>query len=314
MTTIKILDSDAPLKIEWLRSFLSVADTGGFTKAARSLHRSQPAVSTHVRELSENLGVRLFETVGGRIHLTPSGESLAREARRLLDQVRLLRETVSEPEGGVRGVVRVGAGTTAGNYVVPPLLGRFERRYREVRTTLAIGNSEKIVGLLRSNEVDVGFLGFESESEEFVSRPFAEDEIVLFASARHSLAGRRKAGLEELRRERFLLREVGSATRRHVDAWFSRRGFRPEIMELGCPETVKRAAAAGLGIGALSRFAIDWEIRAGRLAVLRVPEFSVRRILSVVLHRRKHLSNSLRALLRALGPSAEELARAHSVA
>ena len=64
MTTIKILDGDVPVKLEWLRSFLAIVDTGGFTKAAKKLRMSQPAVSTHIHELEKNLGAPLFEKIG----------------------------------------------------------------------------------------------------------------------------------------------------------------------------------------------------------------------------------------------------------
>ncbi len=303
MTYIKILDKDLPLKIEWLRSFLAVTDAGGFTKAARALNLSQPAVSTHVAELEANLGTKLFEHLGGRISLTRSGEAVARESRRILDDVRGLVHAVAESEGEVQGVIKVGASTTPGNYILPALLARFERRHPRARAMLAIGNSGKIVELLRVNEVDLGVVGLDPDREEFASRPAFDDEIVPFAASDHPLGRARRATTEALSRERFLLRERASATRRLADAWLARRRLHPPVMELGCPETIKRAAAAGLGIGILSRHSIDWEVRQGHLAELRVPDFPIRRKLYVVRHRQKHVSRAIASLLEVLLPA-----------
>ncbi len=285
------------LRIEWLRSFLAVTETGGFTRAARTLRLSQPAVSTHVREFEKSLGTRLFEHVGGTIHLTRSGEAVARESRRILEDVRELKLAAQESEGGVQGVLKIGASTTPGNYLLPVLLGKFEREYPSARAALTIGNSGKIMDLLRVNEVDLGVVGLEPDPEEFVSKPFVRDEIVLFAAVDHPLAKKGRAAWKDLAGERFLLRERESATRKLFEVWFGKRRLEPQVMELGCPETIKRAVAAGLGVGVLSRHSIKWEVAQGRLAELRIPDLPIQRWLYVVHHRRKHLSTGLRALL-----------------
>ncbi len=303
MTSIKNLDKDVPLKIEWLLSFLAVTEQGGFTKAARVLHVSQPAVSTHVRELENNLGTRIFEHIGGRVRLTPAGEAVAREARRILEDVRELRRTASDCEGNVEGLLRIGASTTPCNYLLPAILGRFERQFPRAKTLLSTGNSGQVLDLLRINEVDLGIIGLEPDPAEYVLQPFVEDEIVLFSAADHPLARRRKVALADLAKERFCLREQESATRKLVEAVLTRRKLSPTLLELGSPETVKRVVAAGLGIGALSRFALDWELRLGRLAILPVSDFQLKRWLYVVHHRRKHLTRALSALLEMLKPS-----------
>jgi DNA-binding transcriptional LysR family regulator len=300
---IKILDGAPPVKVEWLRSLLAVVERGGFTKAARELHLSQPAVSTHLKELEGSLGVRLLDHVGGKIQLTRPGEAVLVEARRILEGVRALRDAAAESETAVAGLLRVGASTTPGNYLLPPLMGRFEREHPGARTALFIGNSAKVIDLLRGNEVDVGAVGFEPEAREFEARPFADDEIVLFASARHPLARKRRLRPEDLAKERFLVREPASATRRVGDAWLTKHDLRPPVMELGCPETIKRVAASGLGVGILSRHAISWEVKEGWLAELNVPDLPVRRSLYVVRHRRKHVTPAIRAFLALLGVS-----------
>jgi len=300
MTSIKLLDRDLPLKLEWLRSFLTVAEVQGFTKAARILHLSQPAVSTHIKELEENMGTRLFEHLGGRIRLSRAGEAAAREARKVLDGVRAFRDAVVESEQTVKGNLALGASTTPGNYLLLPLMGRFERLYPEAKTTLFIGNSAEVLDRLSANEVDLGLIGVAPPGKDFVQRSFAQDEIVLFAGAKHRLARKRRLKPADLAGERILRREADSATRGLGDAWFSRQGLHPSTMELASPETVKRAAAAGLGIGILSRFAIEWELGEKLLVLLKVPGFPIRRPLYVAYLRQKHLTPAMKCFLELL--------------
>jgi DNA-binding transcriptional LysR family regulator len=305
MNNIIISDSDPAVKLDWLRSFLAVADQGGFSRAARALHMSQPAISTHVKELEENLGTRLFEKIGGKISLSPSGEAVAAEARGVLEGVRRLREAAARSETEVRGTLAVGASTTPGNYLLPPLLGEFERRHPGAHTVLRIGNSARILELLSRNEVDLGVVGIAPSGRDIVGTPVWRDEIVVFARADHPLArARREVPLSELAGHRLILREADSATRRLADDVLSRGRVRPTILELGSPETVKRAVAAGLGLGVLSAHAIGAGAGEREFREIRVPGFPIRRPLYAVRLRRKRLTRTLSAFLEMLEKNA----------
>jgi DNA-binding transcriptional LysR family regulator len=298
MTSIKLLDKELPVKLDWLRSFLAVAELESFTKAARQLQISQPAVSTHVRELEENLHVKLFEKIGSRIRLSHSGEVVAGEARAIVQGVRHLRDLALESETGIGGTLSVGASTTPGNYVLPRMLGEFERLYPAVRTHLVIGNSARVLDRLRANEVDLGAVGINPSSDEFVTRPLCEDELVVFAPLSHPLARRRgQIPVADLLRERFILRESDSATRRLTESWFANQKAAPTIMELGCPETVKRAVGAGLGLGILTNYAIAPEAGERDFVALRVPGFPIRRSLYMTHLRQKRLTRTMTAFL-----------------
>jgi DNA-binding transcriptional LysR family regulator len=304
MTSIKLLDKELPVKLDWLRSFLAVAELESFTKAAKQLQISQPAVSTHVRELEENLHVRLFEKIGSRIRLSHSGEVVVGEARAIVQGVRHLRDMALESETGIGGTLSVGASTTPGNYVLPRLLGEFERLYPAVRTHLVIGNSARVLERLRANEVDLGAVGLSPSSDEFVTRPLCDDELVVFAPLSHPLARRRvQIPVADLLRERFILRESDSATRRLTESWFANQKAAPTIMELGCPETVKRAVGAGLGLGILTKFAIAPEAGERDFVALRVPGFPIRRSLYMTHLRQKRLTRTMTAFLDLLKSS-----------
>jgi LysR family transcriptional regulator, low CO2-responsive transcriptional regulator len=304
MKAIKLLDKELPVKLEWLRSFLAVTEFEGFTRAAKHLQLSQPAVSTHIRELEENLGVELFEKLGSRVRLSRAGEAIIGEARAIVQGVRHLRDMAAETETGIGGLLTVAASTTPGNYVLPRLLGEFERMNPAVRTNLVIGNSSRVLERLQANEVDLGSVGIHPPADRFVARPLCEDEIVVFAPKRHPLARRgRSIAPGDLARERFLLREADSATRRLTEGWFESAKMAPAIMELGCPETVKRMVGAGLGLGILTKFAISAEAGERDFAELRVPGFPIRRSLYMVHLRGKRLTRTMTAFLDLLKAS-----------
>ena len=230
MKPIKLLDKELPVKLEWLRSFLAVSEFEGFTNASKHLQLSQPAVSTHIRELEENLGVELFEKLGNRVRLSRAGEAIVGEARAIVQGVRHLRDMAVESETGVGGVLNVAASTTPGNYVLPRLLGEFERMYPSARTNLVIGNSSRVLERLLANQVDLAAVGIHPPADRFVARPLCEDEIVVFAPRRHPLA--RRSGpvpLADLARERFILREADSATRKLTEGWFASSKMAPAM-------------------------------------------------------------------------------------
>lgn len=304
MSTIKLLDQELPVKLEWLRSFLAVAESGGFTKAAKYLQLSQPAISTHIKELEGNLGVKLFEKAGNGVCLSRAGDTVVGEARAIVLGVKHLRDMARESESGIGGQLTVGASTTPGNYVLPRLLGEFERLYPSVRTHLVIGSSGRILERLQANEVDLGAIGINPASDEFTVRPLCEDELVVFAPRSHPLARRRgQIPLSDLLKERFILRESDSATRKIAEGWLAHLKAVPEVMELGCPETIKRAVEAGLGIGILTKFAIASPSGERDFVALRVAGFPLRRSLFIAHLRNKRLTRTMTAFLELLKSS-----------
>src|SRR3990172_12696381 len=220
-----------------LRTFLAVRRHRNYTRAAGEVFLTQPAVSRQVRQLEEELGVRLFEQIGKSLHLTDAGETLAVEAEKLLGAMERTAEAVRSHRSAERGSVRIGASTTPGFYLLPDLLGRFHRRYPKVVIHYTVENSLRIEQKIVRNELDLGFVGAHLPSEGLELKPLVEDEIVCFASPSHHLAKARQIAPNSLEEELWVLREKGSATRRIFEDWLSsRKGTIRNAIELACPE------------------------------------------------------------------------------
>jgi DNA-binding transcriptional LysR family regulator len=284
------------LSLSQLRVFQEVARRLSFTRAAGALGRSQPAVSAQIRQLEETLGIDLFEQVGRKVHLTDAGREVLAAADRLFATVDEIADLVAELKGTRRGSLRVGAASTAGEYVVPPLLGAFRRGYPGVGLNLVVDNRAGILRRLTDNEIDLAVMGRVPPGADLDGEPFLPNPLVVVASSTHPLARRRRLPLEALVTETWLMREDGSGTRLALERLFDERGFAPpERLELSGNGAVKQAAIAGLGVAVLPRAALDLELAAKKLVVLDVAGFPLERQWHVVWLKRKRLPPPARA-------------------
>jgi LysR family transcriptional regulator, low CO2-responsive transcriptional regulator len=284
------------LNLHQLATFQVVAKHCSYVRAAEELHFSQPAVSAQIRQLEEALGVKLFDQIGRRTHLTQAGEQLYRYSQKIFSLIDETLETMEALRSPHYGRLSVGADTTVGTYVIPDLLGKFHKSYPEVEITLEVVNRSTLVDALLNNRVDLAVMGRVPDEVPVVIEPFKPNELVLIASPMHRLAGRKNVPFEELAREHFLLREVGSGTRAALETVFQEEGLPLLVsMQVGNNSAIKQGVAAGLGIALISRAAIDMELETNRLTILDVEGFPIMRQWRIVHLKDKHLSATARA-------------------
>lgn len=284
-----------------LRIFCAVARLGSFTRAAQDLYISQPAVSVQVRSLERALGVHLVDRLAREVVLTEAGRIVYDYATRIFNLTEEMGRAVDDLRGLRAGVLLLGASGTPGAYLLPQALGAFRQRYPEIRAELLIANSAEIARRVLSHELDLGVVGEAVSDASISSIPYTSDELVVFTSPRHRFAKMSAIALAEVGSEPFVMREVGSATRKWAEQSLREAGLQIQVvMELGNNEAVKRAVAAELGIGMLSRYALDLELQAGALAIADVAGLECRRMLYVIHHREKRLTYAQRAFLELL--------------
>ncbi len=281
-----------------LQTFLAVQKHLNYTRAAEALFLSQPAVSRQIRQLEENLGLRLFEQIGKSLNLTDAGRTLAEEAGKLLGNMERVAEIVSSHRSDERGRLRVGASTTPGLYLLPSVLGRFHATYPDVELHYVIENSLCIEQKILRNELDFGFLGAHPSHNELVEEKLLDDEIVCFSNATHSLAKRRRIDVASLARETWIIREKGSATRQLFESWLAKTGTTlGSTIELHGPEAVKALVAAGVGISFMSIHGLKQEIRNRQFKKLPVTGLRLERPIFLVRHADKHTSPVMETFL-----------------
>jgi DNA-binding transcriptional LysR family regulator len=281
-----------------LQVFLSVAKHLNYTRAAEEINLSQPSVSVRMRQLERDLGSKLFEQLGKKIALTEAGHLLVPYAIRIIAAMSDARDAINELKGLERGLLRIGASTTPGMYLIPQTLAHFKRRYPKIEVHLAVKDTRQIEDGVIRNEFDFGFVGGHLAGNEVDVLPWMTDHLVLVVPSNHHLLRKNPVKISDLRKERFILRESGSATRAVVVNHLQKSDLEVEtVMEMENPESVKKAVQSGLGIAFISRFAVETELKAKSLVAVRVKGLDINRELKIVYRKDKHLSRAAQTFI-----------------
>jgi DNA-binding transcriptional LysR family regulator len=293
-----------------LEVFLAVARAGSFRRGAERVHLSQPALSQHVAELERGLGARLFDRRGRQIALTEAGRILEDHVLRIFATLTSAHEAIAELAGGTRGSLVIGASTTPGIYLLPALMGAFERDQPGISVALRIANSRVIEEQVRANEVDLGVVGGHGlrPGEECLAAGVL-DELVLIAPPGHAWARRARADATVLARERLLVREDGSATRDVTERALQHAGVKiGRTLVLDHTEAIKQAVMAGLGVAFVSLYAVRGELETGRLARVRVRGLGIQRHFHVIHNEARTLTAGARAFVAAIEAHGTQIA------
>jgi DNA-binding transcriptional LysR family regulator len=278
------------ITLRQMRVFAAVARSRSFTRAARELHLTQPAISQQIKLLETEIGLPLLEHIGRQIHLTAAGDELLRYASQVTELLREAGESLAAMRGLKRGVLKLGTVSTA-KYFAPSLLSAFAPAYPEVTIRFTVGNREEIIQQLATNETDLVIMGRPPRELVTVAEPFAKHPLVMIAAPDHPLAGKRRIPLQRLGSENFIIREEGSGTRAAMEHVFNKHGIPIHAsMEVSSNETIKQAVMAGMGISFISIHTVALELAVGKLVTLNVTGLPLIRDWFVIHLRDKRLS------------------------
>jgi DNA-binding transcriptional LysR family regulator len=273
-----------------LKLFLALSETGSVSAAARVMHVTQPTASMQLKEVTQAIGVPLYEVISKKVHLTDVGRELAHTAREMVQTWDAFEQGVDGVKGLTRGKLRVAVVSTA-KYFMPRLIGSFCKKYPEIDVSLEILNRDGVVQRMRDNLDDLYIMSQPPQEMDLSDEIFMTNPLVLVAATRAPLVKCTEVDLNSLSDQRFILREKGSGTRMGVDQFFQKKKFRPDIrMELGSNEAVKEAVAGGLGIGIVSRHALHGHQKEHGVAVVDVRGFPIQSNWHIVHPASKRLS------------------------
>ncbi len=256
-----------------LRLFLALADTGSVSAAAKVMHVTQPTASMQLKEVTQSVGLPLYEFIGKKIYLTEVGKELAATARSVAQGWDAFEQSVDAVKGLSRGKLRVAVVSTA-KYFMPRLIGSFCAKYPAIDVSLEILNRDGVVHRLRENLDDLYIMSMPPADIELGDEVLMPNPIVVIAPTTDSLARRHLVPLHELANRRFILREKGSGTRMAGDLHFHKKKFRPDVrLELGSNEAVKESVAGGLGVGLISRHALHGLQKEHGVSVIDIEDF-----------------------------------------
>jgi DNA-binding transcriptional LysR family regulator len=253
-----------------LDTFLEVARQLSISRAAASLHVSQPAVSMQLRQLEEIVGMPLYEQIGRKIQLTDAGHDVAQYALAASGQLKQLEDAMAARRGIRKGRVDLAMVSTA-KYFVPMLLVLFRKKLPDIEITLQIHNRESIMDLLLRNEIDLVIMGRAPDAIDCVANVFATNPLGVICAPNHPLSRRRNAPLSILNDQVFVVRESGSGTRHAMERLFGEHDIHPQVaMEMPSNETIKQAVMAGMGMSFLSLRTVRQELASGHLVLVDI--------------------------------------------
>jgi len=257
-----------------LQVFHTVARLLSFTKAAETLHMTQPAVTFQVRQLEEYFNTRLFDRTHNRVSLTEAGDTVYKYADKIFELYAEMENAVREMTGEISGSLTIGASTTIAEYMLPALLGDFRTQYPDVTIHLKVSNTDGIVSMVENNTIDLGVVEAPVSNKNLVVDKCRDDRLVAIVPPGHELASRKTIHMSELLEYPFICREEGSGTREVIEDHICKTDECKQTMnvamELGSPEAVKGAVEASMGISVVSNATIQKELRLGTLVAVQL--------------------------------------------
>jgi LysR family transcriptional regulator, low CO2-responsive transcriptional regulator len=236
-----------------LLAFATLARLGSFTGAAKELFLTQSAVSHAIKALETELGVRLFDRLGKKAHLTQAGEQLLQHADRILVEMDQARQGLEQLQNWGHGRLRVGASSTACQYLLPNVLREFRQSFPTCTVKIQPGDGPALVEALRANQIDLAILLRPMGREELEFHDLFMDEMQFLVSPLHPWAQKGYVPRSTLHQETFILYSKTSYTFQLVSDYFAREGVTlQQFMELGNIEAIKELVKIGLGVAVLA--------------------------------------------------------------
>jgi len=285
------------MDFDQLEIFLEVARLSSFSRAAEKRYRTQPAISSQIRSLEEEVGARLLDRSGGRVSLTVAGKLFFKYAEDALEERRTILTQIAETDHVPRGEIVVGANEGTCLHILPGVFAQFKSDYPDVSVGIRRADYARILEAILENAVDFGVLSLPVNDNRLQCIPIHRDELVVITPTGHPLAAKKKVTMADVAACPLVLPKAGH-TRDALDALFFDGHLKPHIaMELDSSELLKRFVAADVGVGFIARSNIQEDIRANVLAAIPLAGAQIQRDLALVFRKEKCLSRAAQAFI-----------------
>ncbi len=263
-----------------LVTFITVANTKNFTKAADLLNITQPAVSQHINGLEEYYQVKLFYKNGKSMDLTEEGIVLYKYALEMQRLSKIMKAALDNKTAIIKKYY-VGATLTIGGYVLPKIIGEYRKSQENQDIILYVENTEAVMKRLFDGDIHLGVIEGPFDKGKVNYQKFKDDELVLAVSPFHDFAARASVTIEEVLKERLILREKGSGTRKVFEDRLIKEGYSLEdeniYMEIGNITALISLVESNLGCTIISQEAIKPSLQANTLKIVPIDNFQVMR-------------------------------------
>src|SRR5437588_8526813 len=285
------------MDFDQLNTFLEVARLNSFSKAAETCFRTQPAISSQIRALEEEVGAKLFDRSGGKVSLTAPGKAFQKYAEQQMEARKQMLAALAEMERIPRGELVVGANEGTCLHILPEVFAEFKKQYPSVAVSIRRSERSKILENIIDNSVDFGVISMPVTDTRLTVVLIHRDELVTISPPHHPLAKLKSVSIAEVAKFPLLVPKAGH-TRDALEQLFHERKLKPHFsMELDSSELLKRFVAADVGVGFIARSNVLEDVRANALAAIPISDAQVRRDLALVFRKDKALSRAALAFI-----------------
>ena len=250
------------MEIHQLRYFLAVARTRNFSRAAEQCNVAQPSLSQQIMKLEEELKERLFERTKREVWLSPAGELFVPHAERILDEVELARDKVSEVRGLLRGRVTLGALPTVAPYYLPSRLRAFAAKHPGIEVVVHEDTTAQLARAVLAKEIDMALVSLPVERAGLVAEGFFEEALLVALPRKHALGKKQRLKLDDLKCEAFILMKEGHCLAGQALQFCRLNGFAPRVSFRSAQiETVLAFVAAGWGVSVVPAMACQSRVK-----------------------------------------------------
>ncbi len=267
-----------PLDSRQLRAFLVLARVGSFTKAAIELHLTQSAVSHAMKALEEDVGCRLLDRVGKKVLLTQAGEQFLHRVGKIFSEMGMARSDLEALGEWGRGRLRVGASAAACQYILPPVLREFQKKFPKCRLSIEPGDTAEIAAALRENKIDIAVTLEPSRETDFEFKPLFTDELVFIVNPKHPWAEAGRVLRKDIARQQYILYFRNSRTFEFIEKYLRADNISiKSVIETGSMSAIKELVKLGLGITILAPWIAREELAKKQLTALPIGRRKLKR-------------------------------------
>ena len=285
------------MEITELEVLIVVAEEKSFSRAAKHLHKTQPAISQAIRRLETEVGETLFDRSSKEGILTPAGEVLLDYAKQMLNLRRTARTAVKDLKELQQGRVTISANEHTVFYLLP-LIAEYKKRYPLIKIHVQRGVASRIPKEIMARDVELGVVSFNPKDKSVRAMPVGGDELILIVAPGHHLANKKIVSVKELGIETFIAHNAPSPYREMVIGNFQKHNVKLNIaVEMPSLEAIKKLVALGAGVALVPKLSAQSEIESGQLVGLSVKEMKFLRQLNIIYRRSGELSHAAKAFL-----------------
>ena len=289
VSIIPMNDHFKDITMQQIEALMLLIEEGSFSRAAKKMFLTQPAITKHIKNLEEALGIKVASRSNMGISLTPEGQVFYDYAKKILKLKNEAKDRILKLNQSESGSIHISASTIPATYILPAVLSGFCKDHSDIRIFVTTHDSEETLNRVIDNQAELGFVGKESANRKLHCEALWKDRLILAVPPNHPFRQKNSVSLNSLRKEALIIREKGSATRDIFEGILRERAlglsqFRI-VGELGSSEAIKEAVLAGMGVSVISTHAIKRELAQERLFAVPIENCRIERNLYLIYRR-----------------------------